>query len=171
MSVFSLVFLIVFFAFIAKSDEKSPDFSTIQTLFDLDVKCFQEIDEKFCHKKYLNSFDGIPPEIGANQESEKYKQLVCCNTWRYFDCVSDDVSKTCLSSDVTRLSVFTSEVNEVTIYCLDYPYESYRCWRFPLWAVVVCVLVAIALIIGAAFGVWFWRRKQRITYWRRRRKY
>jgi hypothetical protein len=76
MSVFSLVFLFVFFAFIAKSDEKSPDFSTIQTLFDLDVKCFQEIDEKFCHKKYLNSFDGIPPEIGANQESEKYKQLV-----------------------------------------------------------------------------------------------
>ncbi|XP_054158604.1 uncharacterized protein LOC128956913 [Oppia nitens] len=150
----------------------------IETLLPVDGQCWSLVSTESanCYQKYLSRFDGIRSEEYDSlpqHESEQYKQHVCCNIWRYCDCLAEAVAADCppTAGDQRRIGDYVRrQDNPLAIYCSDFPYHTYRCWRFPLWAIVLVAIVAVVVLIGVGIGVWFWRQK-RITYWRFRRKY
>ena len=140
--------------------------------------CLNRIEtESKCHQKYLSSLSWISDKPGPEQDSDDYKWKVCCSIWKWQDCVlnyADDAltgdgnadinggsGSQCNSQQLEILSSFHQQTNNpYHNHCIDFPKNSIRCWEFPWWAMLLCILTGVLLIALGSISYFYWNNKR-----------
>lgn len=137
------------------------DVKRIERYFEVS-KCFDYIsdDVRGCKKSPVFDIEDLADDPLTGRETEGYKRLICCRIWDWLDCVTESAEENCYAKDYDYLKNYPHNFNIIRAYCIDYPYGSYRCWEFPLWAVILCCLAFLFTVCLTVVAFFYWRRKK-----------
>lgn len=104
---------------------------------------------------------------GVDENSEWAKRVKCCGTWKLRDCWVKFARQKC--SDMQAEQVHNlpyTFMKNLEVTCRHYPPNSDKC-RFPIWLIVVIVLLGLGLVGLVGFGVFMFCRKRKLNRIRR----
>lgn len=127
------------------------------------ASCFAQIHEEFAYCNEQAEKKGRPYLEGVDPASEWARRIKCCGAWKLRDCWVNAARQKCNPMQAEQVHnlpyKFMPQIEDV---CVDYPPGSEKC-AFPVWIIVLVVIVAFLLI---TCGIWcgmrlFRRRRNR----------
>jgi hypothetical protein len=158
-----LIFLVAITYVLANESTKKPELFSFEKLaaYSSLASCFAKIHEDFayCNKKAEEK--GKAYLEGVDENSDWAKRVKCCGTWKLRDCWVKAAKDKCDSMQVEQIHnlpyTFMPGLEKT---CKEYPPGSSKC-SFPVWLIVVIVLIGVSLLaLGIFCGIYFYRKRK-----------